>query len=82
MTRQTRVLFRKDKHGVFALFPDLPWNHSGSVTCYAHIGQHGGANYNHCIRSSRPASPEDYAPLKRELEGSPYRYKLKIVKRR
>lgn len=82
MTQQTRVLFRKDKHGVFALFPDLPWSHSGSVTFYSHIGQHGGADYPLCIRSSRPATPEEYAPLKRELEGPPYRYNLKIVKRR
>lgn len=82
MTRQTRVLFRKDKHGVFALFPDLPWSDEGDITCYAHIGQHGAADYAYSIRSSRPASPEEYAPLKRELEGPPYRYNLKIVKRR
>lgn len=70
----TQVIFRTDRIGgeVFALFPHLREPH-GRIRCYAHIGQHGAANYQTCIDISRPATPDEYAPLKRELETIGYK---------
>jgi hypothetical protein len=74
---KTVVIFRKDrpdKYGfhtndVFALMPEIPTDMYGDYcVCYQHIGQHGSANYHLCIRASKPASPEEYAELKAELE--------------
>ncbi len=70
MKRQD-VIFRKDKQSVYALFPYII--HSGyNVVTYQHIGQHSGANYQHCIQTSKPATPEEYEPLKKELENIGY----------
>ncbi len=33
------------------------------------VDQHPSANYHYCINQSRPATPEEYADLKTELEG-------------
>ena len=65
-----RVEFRKwrDDNEIFALFPDSPADHKGNVTSYAHIGQHGAADYDHCVDKSIPATPEEFAPLQKELE--------------
>jgi hypothetical protein len=85
MTNETtRVVFRIGKgnlRGLFALFPD---DEEGPGLCgsYEHVGQHGSAAYSYCIQSSRPATPAEYAELKKELESEPYNYKLKVVKRR
>lgn len=83
----TDVMFRVSKSkadglDVFALFP----GHAGSMdlwTCssYQHVGQHCDADIRLCMESSRPATPEEYASLKRELESAPYKYNLRIVKR-
>jgi hypothetical protein len=73
-TDQTRVVFRvwPDHNGgdVIALFPDVPYdNHTpGRVESYQHIGQHGAADYNHVIAATRPATPDEYAPLLAELQ--------------
>lgn len=81
------VLFRVWKSGDFkgdvdAYFPMLPADHEGKFcTCYAHIGQHGSADLVFCIQKTRPAKPEEYADLKRELEQPPYEYKLRVIKR-
>jgi len=72
---------RGDLHDVFALFPNIQWS-CGTVTCYAHAGQHGAADYAACIRSSRPALPEEYAALRAELEAGPCRYRLAVRRRR
>jgi hypothetical protein len=75
------VIFRKWANGdVIALFPELPHNDQ-FCTSYMHIGQHGGASYSGVIDQTTPATPEEYASLKRELENDPYNYKL-IVRRR
>ena len=37
------------------------------LNCYAHVGQHGTC-CPEILRSSRRAKPEEYLPLKRELE--------------
>jgi hypothetical protein len=66
----TRVVFRKwkDDGQVIALMPDEPFSTPYDVTSYQHIGQHGSADYRVCVSATRPATPEEYAPLLRELE--------------
>lgn len=68
------VVFRvfKDQGNVLALFPEDIQYPDGACNSYQHIGQHGGADYSHCIQITRPATPKEYAPLKRELEGIGY----------
>ena len=88
------VMFRKytDKSAeVLAVFPYEDHDRAGTfVTCYAHIGQHGGAQMAHVHSATRPAKPDEYAALLRELKqiyerpkfpGDPV-YQLKIIKRR
>lgn len=66
------VIFRRDrrKHGeVTAVFPTLPHDYNGFYwTCYAHLGQHSSCS-SEWYYSTRPATPEEYAPLLRELRG-------------
>ncbi len=66
------VIFRRDrgKHGeVTAVFPTLPYSALGlNWTCYAHMGRHGSCGID-WLRRTRPATPEEYAPLLRELQG-------------
>ena len=79
---RTPVVFRvgQQEGEVFALFPTLPADDPGSLCeAYESIGQHGAAHYSHCIQSSRPATPDEYAPLAAELER--IGYSLQIVKR-
>lgn len=70
------VVFRKNKNGtIFALFPYIyiKEDYAGFYCLsYAHIGQHSGAQYIHCISTSKPAKPDEYADLKRELESIGY----------
>lgn len=66
-----RVIFRAERSGPFkgdvtAVFPDRPWNWRGDLTCYAHIGQHSGCSLA-WYRRTRPATPEEYAPLLADL---------------
>jgi len=68
--------------GVIALFPNDKWDEYGLISSYEHVGQHGGAHYEGVISKSRPATEEEYASLKRELETPPYTYKLRVIKRR
>ena len=82
-TIKTIVVFRKDRakpYTVFALFPELPADNYGfDCTCYQSIGQHCAANFYGCIAQSRPAKPEEYAPLAQEL--TKLGYELVIRKR-
>lgn len=91
-TEATPVVFRflnagKGKYwqrDLIALFPGETWtdrNRGKLCSSYIHIGQHCGADYAGIIKSSRPATPDEYASLKRELESSPYNYNLKVLKR-
>jgi hypothetical protein len=85
-TPPTRVIFRKwyrqqDGTGVIALFPDDAWNRSGMCASYEHVGQHGGADLAGVISRTKPASPDEYAALKRELERPPYDYVLTVIRR-
>jgi hypothetical protein len=65
---RVRVIFRKfaDDGEVIALFPDLPFDNSGNITSYMHVGQHGAASPR--LKGTHPASEAEYADLKAELE--------------
>lgn len=69
----TSMIFRKDKYGVFALFPYCKWDYrTKRVTAYAHIGQHFGTDYVIEIQYSRPATQQEYQPLLNELKSIGY----------
>ena len=79
----TDVIFRvwRGRHGrVIALFPYEPGTVSRPETCgsFEHIGQHGAAWVADVTSATRPASLAEFAPLRRELESEPYRYRLRI----
>jgi len=75
-----RVITTKEFKGdVFALFPHDVANRFGHVTSYEHVGQHSTADYNHCMKMSKPANESEYKDLKKELEN--IGYNLNIVKR-
>ena len=63
----TPVVFRMwaDTGEVVALFPTLPANIERDCSSYMHIGQHGAAQYDFVIKTTKPAS--DYAALYSEL---------------
>lgn len=68
------VVFRTDSEGiVIALFPDEWWG-GGLVSSFEHVGQHGGADYEAVMSRTRPSTPKEIEPLKRELESPPYEY--------
>ncbi len=81
----TRVVFRKwnEDMGVkagriFALFPEIPaGDHWKQCQSYEQ-GQYG-ASKGWYMRSTRPATPEEYVDLKEELEKMGYR--LEVVRR-
>ncbi len=82
---KTDVMFRVEKSGdhkgtVYALMPHEAYNHQGSVNSYEHVGQHGKADYDHCISKSRCATAEECEGLKQEMES--IGYDLNIVKKR
>lgn len=78
---KTIVIFRKWKSEpktVIAFFPEIPADISGKqILSYEHIGQHGGADYNHCIAITRPAKKEEYENLKKELEQIGYNMEVR-----
>jgi len=67
--------------GIIALFPYEPGDSAGTCKSFEHIGQHGAAHLINVISASRPASPGQYAALRRELESPPYEYRLRVVSR-
>lgn len=69
----TIVLFRMEGDSPVAFFPELPATyHDDSMVCYAHLGQHGAASPVYVSRLKK-ATPEQYAPLKAELESIGYK---------
>ena len=77
---KTDVIFREFKGEILALFPYELWNYKGDVSCYAHIGQHGGADYNYIIQNSKCINEPHKLPLYLELER--IGYNLNVIKRR
>jgi hypothetical protein len=87
----TRVIFRrwfkKKDAGPFgdtiiALFVDEKERRPGMVMSYMHHGQHGAADIEMVMRETKRAAPEEYGPLKKELERPPFEYRFKVLKRR
>jgi hypothetical protein len=82
--RRVDVLFRvgrssiemmnySDDNAVIALFPGLAGTADPyTCTAYVHVGQHTSADPHHVVNSTRPATAEEYADLKRELEQRGY----------
>ncbi len=72
---KTKTVFRtwRRKGGeTIALFPEIPYDiHGHHCESYMHTGQHGGA-YPGAITGTRPATPDEIAPLRRELESLGY----------
>lgn len=52
---------------VTAVLPAIPGDYRGGMVCYAHVGQHASASFAWYSTQTRPASPEEYEPLLREL---------------
>ena len=78
ITYKTRVIFRAFKSGeIIALFPDIKQG-NGLILSYMHIGQHGAASPD-IVSDTKPATPEQFAPLFNELAG--IGYSLDIRKR-
>lgn len=78
---KTKVIFRTyEKRDVIALFPEECGDDS-PYTCssYMHIGQHGAADPNHVLNTTRPASENEIFHLTSELEQ--IGYDLEIIKR-
>lgn len=78
----TKVIFRKYRNNgdILALFPEVPADCYGKYCqSYEHVGQHGAADYHHCIRITIAAKPAEFADLKTELESRGYC--LQIMKR-
>lgn len=78
---KTMVIFRKwnkrEGGGILALFPELPADPQGfHCESYESVGGHSGANYQGLVSvlhaPTIPATPEEYAELKEELEGLGY----------
>ena len=85
MLEKIPVMFRvskNDSSDVFALFPTIPGTQDlYTCTCYQHVGQHSSADIRGCVKSSRPATPEEMASLLRELKRVYQECELVIVQR-
>jgi len=82
---KTDIVFRidtsKNFNGtVFALFPHEVSTIDGLVNCFQHVGQHSSAEYNHCINTSKLATADEYADIKKEMEN--IGYDINVVKKR
>jgi hypothetical protein len=78
---ETKVIFRKYKDGdIIALFPEEPFSVHSYCSSYMHVGQHGAADVVYVMMDTKPAKPEEYAELKRELECLGYE-NLKVIHR-
>lgn len=79
----TRVVFRRwpksQGAGIIALFPDIPSDLNGRFCLsYEHVGQHGGADYQGVIGSTRPAKEGEYRELKQELGDIGYELEIRL----
>lgn len=77
-TEKTPVIFRKYRDGsIIALFPTLPGTlESWTCLSYEHVGQHRSAYYDGVIIDTKPAKPEEYKDLFRELKNIGYNLKV------
>ncbi len=70
---KTYVVFRKDEGEIVAVMPYPATTRLGSLTVYAHIGQHSEGDIGWYRERTHAAKPQEYAELKREMEGLGYR---------
>lgn len=79
----TKVVFRKwPKGDIIALFPEVPSDANGwECMSFEHVGQHGGATYDHCVNMTTPATPAEYKDTQDELIKD-YGYTLDICQKR
>ena len=77
-TTATKVVFRMFKGEVIALFPHIS---EGKYLCssYMHMGQHGPADYNHVVKSGKPANANQFKNLYWELVS--IGYNLLVIKK-
>ena len=78
--QKSKVIFRKFKNEILAIFPYFVNNYNGDVTCYAHLGQHSDCDYNYVIKNSQPINKPKKLPLYNELKS--IGYNLQVIKRR
>lgn len=86
---RTAVIFRRERQfgrPIVALFPYISYKpehrarREYKVLAYTHFGQHHEVDYNVQMAFSTPVFPEEYEPLKRELENF-FGYNLRIIQR-
>ena len=63
-----KVVFRKMKGEIIALFPDCGFRRNYRVLAYIHNGQHLEVDYHNVIRASRPADAVEYSSLLEEIK--------------
>lgn len=74
------VMFRFSDGEVTAIFPTLPYRDgSDDVTCYARLGQHGGASWG-WIAETRAATDYEAMPLLIELMGVYHDHSFLVVR--
>lgn len=88
-TEQTAVIFRRERQfgrPIVALFPYISYKpehrarYEYRVLAYTHYGQHHEVDYDCQMAFSIPVCPEEYEPLKRELEQL-FGYNLRVISR-
>ena len=79
--QQVKVIFRKWRFGVIAVFPEVAAT-MGAAYCqsFDNCDGWGAIHAALMMQQSRPATPEEYAALKRRLEAD-YEYDLVLVER-
>ena len=79
-TPETLVIFKKCEGEVVAVFPELAGTSDPyTMTCYAHVGQHAHCN-TAFVANSKPAKPEEYESLLKELTQVGYE-KIRVVRK-
>lgn len=69
----TPVIYRKSEGETVAIFPREPYdNHSGLITCYAHVGQHSACSWDWVLEDTTEPTEEDIAKLHSELTDRGY----------
>jgi len=89
MQETTDVIFRIGRHkidmmnycdnqAVIAVFPgELGSCDPQTCMAYAHVGQHFAVYPRDVIRTTRPATPKEFAELRRELTQRGYRLRVR-----
>lgn len=70
--------FKGDNGQVTAVFPYVTETRT-DVACYVHVGQHSTCSFDY-VGMSKPVTPKEYLPLKKELES--IGYEVNVIKKR